>query len=135
MYIFGGRTTSNTTFNDLWGFNLVSRSWTRLVTSGAYPPPKSCASLLPYDKKLILYGGWTCSAVSPMQQGWKSFNHIHQYDRHLNLWSFIETSNEGPALSGHSASIVGDMMIIFGGLSPEHNNGSAFHSSNDVRFL
>ena len=69
-----------------------------------------------------------------MQQGWKIFNNINEYDCVSNLWSLVGTTNEGPALSGHSASIVGNEMIVFGGLSPEHNNNSAFHASNDVSF-
>ena len=34
MYIFGGCTAMNTTFNDLWGFNVCLGKWNRCLASG-----------------------------------------------------------------------------------------------------
>ena len=34
MYIFGGCTLSNTTFNDLWRYDLGTRKWIRPVALG-----------------------------------------------------------------------------------------------------
>ena len=34
LYIFGGCTASNTTFNDLWRLDLASRQWIRPMASG-----------------------------------------------------------------------------------------------------
>ena len=36
VYIFGGCTLSNTTFNDLWRFDLATRKWIRPVALGGY---------------------------------------------------------------------------------------------------
>lgn len=34
MYVFGGCTCTSTTFNDLWKFNLSTRQFERLLTTG-----------------------------------------------------------------------------------------------------
>lgn len=130
IYIFGGCTLANTTFNDLWMFDLSNRTWLRPVASGTYPPPKSCASLVSYNQSLILFGGWAYASISPMHQGWKMFNHLHEYNRATNRWSVIETTNECPSLSGHSACIMGDQMIVFGGLTAEANNAISYQPTN-----
>lgn len=68
MYVFGGCTSTNTTFNDLWKLNLSSRTWVRPLPTGSYPSPKACATLVCYKDSLILYGGWTQSSSSPLHQ-------------------------------------------------------------------
>ena len=68
MYVFGGCTSTNTTFNDLWKLNLSTRSWVRPLPTGSYPSPKACATLVTYKDSLILYGGWTQSSSSPLHQ-------------------------------------------------------------------
>ena len=36
MYVFGGCTLSNTTFNDLWRFDLATRQWIRPLAMGLF---------------------------------------------------------------------------------------------------
>ena len=40
MFVFGGCTSTSTTFNDLWRFDLSTRSWSRPLSTGTYPSPK-----------------------------------------------------------------------------------------------
>lgn len=61
MYIFGGGSTTSTTFNDLWRFDLSKRQWIRLQSVGTYPSPKACSTMVYYKEKLILFGGWRYS--------------------------------------------------------------------------
>lgn len=68
MYIFGGCTATCTTFNDLWKLNLDTREWIRPITMGNYPSPKACATMLHYQKKFILFGGWSYPSPYPVQQ-------------------------------------------------------------------
>lgn len=68
MYVFGGCTSTNTTFNDLWKLNLSTRMWVRPLPTGCYPSPKACATLVRYKDSLVLYGGWTQSSSSPLHQ-------------------------------------------------------------------
>lgn len=68
MYIFGGCTSTSTTFNDMWRLDLNKRQWVRPLTMGTYPSPKACASLVCYKEALILFGGWTHPSPYPLHQ-------------------------------------------------------------------
>lgn len=58
MYVFGGGSASSTTFNDLWRFDLSTRQWHRPLSTGVYPTPKACPSLVAHGGRLIVFGGW-----------------------------------------------------------------------------
>lgn len=135
VYVFGGCTIANTTFNDLWRFDLSNRTWIRPIATGTFPSPKACASLVEYKNNLILFGGWTHSSPYPIHQEWRLFNHIHIFDTQTDRWSLIEPKSYCPPIAGHSASIVGDQMVVFGGLQSEPNNPTPFSSSNDLWVL
>lgn len=116
MYIFGGCTTERTFFNDIWKFSLSTRLWSRPVSSGSYPPPKSKASMLFYNNQLLIYGGHTLIRHSFGREQWALFNHLHAYDLASNSWTLMKTVNRGPKSAAHSASIVNDSIVLFGGL-------------------
>jgi F-box protein 42 len=135
MYVFGGCTIANTTFNDLWRFDLSTRTWIRPIATGTFPSPKACASLVDYNNHLVLFGGWTHSSPYPIHQEWRIFNHIHLFDTITDRWSLVVPNSYCPAIAGHSASIVGHHMIVFGGLQSAANNPLPFFSSNDIWVL
>jgi len=122
LYIFGGCTSSNTTFNDLWRFDLASRQWIRPLATGNYPSPKACATMVAYKETLILFGGYTHPTPYPLHQAARFFNQLHVYDPATNRWAHLNTIGYSPPpVAGHSASIIGNRMIIFGG---SHGLGS-----------
>lgn len=122
LYVFGGCTSSNTTFNDLWRFDLASRQWIRPLAMGTYPSPKACATMVTYLGTLILFGGYTHPTPYPLHQAARFFNQLHIYDPATNRWSTINTVGYSPPpIAGHSASVIGDRMIVFGG---SHGQGS-----------
>ena len=49
-------------------------------------------------------------------------------------WTHIRpnSSVKPPAMAGHSATIHGDLMVVFGGLHKQRNTIGHFSSSNDV---
>lgn len=125
MFIFGGGTFEATNFNDLWRFDLSTRSYVRPLSTGCYPPPKSCASFLNYGQKLILFGGWRHNSNSWPQRECVLYNQLHVYDVLANKWTLVsggqsdqieENPNEPPTLARHSATIFNDEMIVFGGI-------------------
>ncbi|XP_066593332.1 F-box only protein 42 [Prorops nasuta] len=128
MYVFGGCTATCTTFNDLWRLDLDSRTWVRLITMGSYPSPKACATMLRYKKKLILFGGWSHPSPYPLHQQWKLFNEVHVYSIETSKWTSINTLETPPPISAHSASVHGNIMVVFGGIC----NGYSFEVVNDV---
>lgn len=127
MYVFGGCTSTSTTFNDLWKLDLSTRKWQRLLTMGRYPSPKAYASLVYYKRNLVLFGGWTHPSPFPLHQAWRTFNELHVYDIDENYWNRMNnTSLDPPSMAGHSATVHKDNMVIFGGLQ-DYKGGS-----NDV---
>ncbi|GFU55991.1 f-box only protein 42 [Trichonephila clavipes] len=134
MYIFGGCTTANTTFNDLWRLDLGNRCWIRPLATGTYPPPKACATLVSHSDNLVLFGGWTHTAPYPLHQVWRVFNQIHIYNTTTNRWTQVTTAPTCPPMAGHSATVHGDFMVVFGGVQKQICDGP-FVSTNDIWIL
>ncbi|XP_059475817.1 F-box only protein 42-like [Neocloeon triangulifer] len=131
MYIFGGCTSTSSTYNDLWKLDLTRRHWVRPLTMGTYPTPKACASMVCYKGKLILYGGWSFPSPYPLhQEAYTLFNELHEYCIETNRWTAINTVTSPPSVAGHSATIHGSKMVVFGGM--RKNSPSNFERSNRV---
>ncbi|XP_067002520.1 F-box only protein 42 isoform X2 [Anabrus simplex] len=131
MYVFGGCTSTSTTFNDLWRLDLNKRQWVRPLTMGTYPSPKACASVVCYKDTLVLFGGWTHPSPYPLHQAWRLFNELHIYSIVSNRWTCINTNPSPPSMAGHSATIQGEVMVVFGGLHKTNYMGQ-YGSSSDV---
>ena len=69
VFVFGGCTSNQTTFNDLWRLDATTREWTRPLATGSYPAPKACATLVKTSPgELMLFGGWTHPSLYPLHQ-------------------------------------------------------------------
>lgn len=117
MYVFGGCTQSscNAAFNDLWRLDLNSKEWIRPLASGSYPSPKAGATLVMYRELLVLFGGWTRPSPYPLHQPERFFDEIHTYSPSKNWWNCIVTTHGPPPMAGHSSSVIGSTMVVFGG--------------------
>uniref|UniRef100_A0A0R3S530 F-box domain-containing protein n=1 Tax=Elaeophora elaphi TaxID=1147741 RepID=A0A0R3S530_9BILA len=116
VYIFGGCTDNYTAFNDLWSFDLKSRSWCReFIKCAPFPRPKAMSIFVPYKEFLILHGGFSKSSPNPIHQAANFFSEIHMYDTIMNQWVEIETTPPPPVIASHCACVVDDSLIIFGG--------------------
>ncbi|VDN60602.1 unnamed protein product [Dracunculus medinensis] len=116
MYIFGGCTAAYTAFNDLWAFDLSRYTWSRvLIKKPPFPSPKALATLLAYKDNLLLFGGFSKSSPNPIHQTSSFYNELHLFDTEKNHWVELITENSVPKLASHTASIIGDSMVVFGG--------------------
>ena len=133
MFVFGGCTSTSSTFNDLWELNLTSRHWRRPLSTGAYPSPKACASLVRTGDRLVLFGGWTHPSLYPLHQSWKLFSELHVYHVSEARWAVVVSEEESgpPAMAGHSATVHRGRMVVFGGLHKQRSVGQ-YTSSNEV---
>ncbi|XP_023017017.2 F-box only protein 42 isoform X1 [Leptinotarsa decemlineata] len=131
MFIFGGCTCTMTTYNDLWRLDLSKRQWIRPLAMGNYPSPKACSSLVKHGDTLILFGGWAYPPSYPLYQSWHLFNELHVYDIIGNRWTSVTTLNTPPPVAGHSVSIIGEWMIVFGGLQ-KPSNAVHCEKSNEI---
>ena len=135
MFVFGGCTSTSSTFNDLWELNLSNRTWRRPLSTGTYPSPKACASLVLHQDTLILFGGWTHPSLYPLHQSWKLFSELHIYHIKDSRWSLMSSDTEvlqPPAMAGHSATVHRDKMIVFGGLQKQRSSVGQYTVSGDV---
>lgn len=115
MYVYGGGSSAETTFNDLWQFDLSNRKWIRPMTKGIYPSPKASASIVCYKDSLVLFGGWRHPPANPPHQPWRLFNDLHIFNITNNEWKLIMPEVNPPPMTGHSATVHGNRMIVFGG--------------------
>ncbi|EDV98356.1 F-box only protein 42 [Drosophila grimshawi] len=115
MYVFGGGSSSDTTFNDLWRFDLTHMRWSRPLATGTYPSPKGSASMVAWRDKLVLFGGWRYPSLHPPYQPWCLFDELHYYDLVKDRWLARNSLPCPPPMAGHSASVHANRMIIFGG--------------------
>lgn len=115
MYVFGGGSSSDTTFNDLWRFDMTHMRWTRPLATGTYPSPKGSASMVAWRDRLVLFGGWRYPSLHPPYQPWCLFDELHYYDLDKDRWLARNTMPCPPPMAGHSATVHGNRMIVFGG--------------------
>uniref|UniRef100_A0A499FV17 F-box domain-containing protein n=1 Tax=Anopheles farauti TaxID=69004 RepID=A0A499FV17_9DIPT len=130
MYVFGGASSYDTTFNDLWKFDLSRREWIRPISMGTYPSPKAGASLICHNDLLVLYGGWR-HAYTPFHMC-TLIDELHVYNIAENRWTIHNQAYGPPPMTGHSATVHHNQMILFGGYQKQ---AESLHTSNDIWVL
>lgn len=122
LCIFGGCSSSNTVYNDFYVFNLMERKWVKPTTSGFTPVPRECATLVGYRKNIVLFGGCCQPPRSAIHLDGKFFNDVQVFNFQEKSWSSLPSdsnSSKPCERAGHSASVVADTMVIFGGAQRE----------------
>ena len=124
LCIFGGCSSSNTVYNDLYVFCLAEQKWSKVTTSGFTPAPRECATLVSYRSKdsctVVLFGGCCQPPRSLMPLNGKFFNDVQILNFVDKNWTAIHGDESYPCpRAGHSASVIGNTMVIFGGAQSE----------------
>jgi dynein heavy chain len=144
-YIFGGNDFRrppgpNAEMNKL-DMSLTDFLWSKVEVSGRCPEPRSHHSTVVYGTKIIMFGGFRNSSLR--------YNDVWIYDTTTDEWSqphvgVTETRGEGEVFfkrnwpdvpsprGGHSATLIGNQMYIFGGYG---GAGFARRDFNDVYAL
>ncbi|KAF5093333.1 hypothetical protein D0Z00_004116 [Geotrichum galactomycetum] len=113
LYVFGGQ-LDDYFFDDLICYDLntlqsENSHWTFIKPNSRSPPPRTNHTVITYQDKLYLFGG---------TDGKLWYSDTWVYDPLANSWSSLECTGFVPApCEGHSATIIGDIMYIFGGRS------------------
>jgi hypothetical protein len=116
VYIFGGQ-LDDYFFDDLICYDLTtlrsaSAAWQSTIPAGgASPPPRTNHSMVTFQDRLYLFGG---------TDGKLWYSDTWCYDPVQNAWTLLDCSGFIPApCEGHAATIVGDVMYVFGGRSSQ----------------
>ncbi|KAF5109498.1 hypothetical protein DV454_004981 [Geotrichum candidum] len=115
LYIFGGQ-LNDTFFDDLISYDLTtlqspSSHWNFIKPTSPTPPGRTNHTVITHNDKLYLFGG---------TDGKNWYNDTWCYDPAFNTWKELNCTGFIPeACEGHAATIVGDIMYVFGGRSRE----------------
>lgn len=122
MYVFGGcslsNSSSNSAFNDLYALDIEEKTWERVtVNQGYMPAPRECSTLIAYDDKLVIFGGWSSPRSTEVTGIPKFFNDTSIVD--VKNKTCLAVSCDGRDIpgtrAGHSACLSKDKMVVFGG--------------------
>lgn len=96
----------------------AEKKWLQLDMSGDVPTPRYCTSLNFWEDKLVSFGGFDGNRL----------NTLHLMDTVTWEWKFVVTNSEIPEpRSHHTACVVGNRLIVFGGLSQEGKRLADLH--------
>ena len=110
MLVFGGFVDGGERTNDLWTYSFAQNTWTLLKPKGLLPKARASHSAVIRGNTMIIFGG--CDLDN------EKLNDLWIYDLLSNTWQEIQTDPVNSPLprSGHSASMAGERMMVFGGI-------------------
>jgi hypothetical protein len=126
MVVFGGRARFSTLLNDVNILDLEFRRWNKLETVGEKPPKvygHSGTMISFKDNEQMITRHYLVVLFGRFQQWnrWKESKEMWVLDIHNKAWNKVRLTKEAnhPGLYGHTATLVGDKIYIFGGYSGE----------------
>ena len=81
LYIFAGKTGDGIYLNDMWRFNLFSKTWEKIKLSGEHPKGRSGHTMTSFENNLYVFGG----KVGDLQER----NEFWKFDSEKNCFSLI----------------------------------------------
>ena len=106
FYIFGG-TDENNRRNDLYRFDLPTKTWTLLsAVTGEIPTPRSGSRGQGYQGSLYFYGGYT-------KKDGEYFGDLYRFDIGLMEWRRL--NSEPAPRADHTLALYEDCLYVFGG--------------------
>lgn len=117
MTIFGGYSIEKSTdnhnkgyLNDLYQFDLVTRSWKHVRTGGTAPSPRSRFRMVSHMDSIYLFAGWNSNT---------HFSSLYKYSLPTRQWSEIPTNFDEEGIGQFSLIVYNDVMYVFSGYSPK----------------
>ncbi|KAJ5074720.1 kelch domain-containing protein [Anaeramoeba ignava] len=108
VYVYGGYSPpDNSWSNDVWKFDMRSKKWEKLSTTGTKPDGIFGSETVFYNNNIYVFGG---------SSGFSYTNSISKLDLKTNRWERIKAKGKLPRARSHLCSTVYEnKMIIFGG--------------------
>jgi len=117
LYVFGGN-QGGRSLADVHALDLGTMAWSRLECTGESPAPTTGACLVASAGKLYAVGGYTRAGDEAMR--------VYELDLASRNWTELckGDSSRPKARSGHSATLVGEDVYVFGGQDARRHNMS-----------
>ncbi|XP_021361156.1 uncharacterized protein LOC110455356 [Mizuhopecten yessoensis] len=112
MYIYGGHVDLQGSKADLWAFHTEDEEWEQVIPRqppNMIPEARHGHTAVVYGRDMWVLGG-LADLTCPKNNFWK-------FSFHTERWERIKQKYGPPNLVGHSACVVKDTMIVFGGQS------------------
>ena len=112
VMIYGGKGDDDVNINQLWSFDVASRTWSQIVGEGPEPPPREDHTMI-FDRAndaLVVFGG----------EDGPTSNATWTFDCTSGVWEKT-THPTAPSLEGHRAFYdpIGKRMIVNGGVDQD----------------
>ena len=123
VYVFGGN-SQNSVLDDFLKFCFAKSKWEVVRKIEPWPSARYDHKMIVYKESLFVFGG-VLSDGSHSDELWV-------YDTVSGNWSFLEFNNvsKPPGLSGHSMTLVEDVIYIIGGKADNGQYSSEIYSIN-----
>ncbi|KAK9804298.1 hypothetical protein WJX72_005521 [[Myrmecia] bisecta] len=113
LYIFGGRSgveMGEGSTNDLYSFDTLTNTWTKIQATGPVPEPRSFHAMAAVATKLYVFGG--CG-----QHG--RLSDLHCYDTETGTWERLPDSPDiqGRGGAGLAATASGNALYVIAGFA------------------
>lgn len=120
IYLYGGQKSSAQ--NELYYFTYPECIWERVLPKNLQdsPPARSGQTSLSYKAFIVVYGGYeTYDEILKVRNCSKL---VYFYDTLANTWNSYKPDGKSPeGRRNHSAALVGESMMIYGGLDSKGN--------------
>lgn len=123
VYVFGGN-SQNSVLDDLLKYCFSESRWEVINKTEPWPSARYDHSLVVYEEGMFVFGG-------VLSDGSHS-NELWIYDTATANWSLLASNStlQPPGLSGHSMTLVDDVMYIIGGKTDGGKYSSRIYSMN-----
>ena len=128
-------------FNDVYSFNLETRCWTKLVTSGPEPSPRSACQMFPTaDGRVVVFAGYCKEKVKKREVGVTLIDmFLLSPDKHDTSgtkwrWQAVKQVGQRPSKRSGMCNAVGrdGRVYLFGGVMDlESADGDSDEESDD----
>ncbi|KAJ1302955.1 hypothetical protein OPQ81_003248 [Rhizoctonia solani] len=108
LYVFGGFTANDVYLNDIWCFDLETRTWAEVQCTGVLPSPRECHSLSLVGDAVYLFGG--------MEKFGVILGDMWSFKISEKRWYRFPNMNHQPSERfGHTMATYEMRMLVFGG--------------------
>ena len=106
-YSFSGQAAGSAWTEDFYEYDPIRNSFQILHGTGDVPSERVRASIVGYDDKLWMFGGWKNGYVA---------DRLYSFDLSSHVWTAVSyTGDSPPQIDLHQSVVYGDAMFIWGG--------------------